>query len=93
MAGPINPRLSPSQDEMPSDSRHSQVITFEELQKMCDPTGRPRLARVLRWADRIGLSYAFDGRGGIFSTWLALHAAMGVSNTPEAAAVDPHLFG
>ena len=30
---------------------------------------------------------------GIFTTWLALHAAMGISNTPEAAAVDPHLFG
>lgn len=69
------------------------MITFEELQKMCDPSGRPRLARVLRWANRIGLHYAFDGRGGIFTTTHALHIALGITRTPEATALDPHLFG
>lgn len=85
--------LPPAQIAMPGESSPVGVITFEELQKMCDPTSRPRLARVLRWADRIGLSYAFDGRGGIFSTWHALHIALGIDHTQQATTLDPHLFG
>lgn len=77
----------------PTGPRQIFVITYEELQRICDPTSRPRLARVVRWADRIGLTYAYDGRGGIFTTSLALHAVMGIGIAPECATLDPQLFG
>lgn len=54
-------------------------IPFERLQRMCRPQGAlPRASTVRRWAERQGIRYKYDGRGGIWTTDQALNAALGL---------------
>lgn len=56
-----------------------RVLDFTELQRICTPVGPlPRVATVRRWADRQGIRYKADGRGGIWTTLEALNTALGL---------------
>jgi len=60
-----------------------QVIPYPALQRMCRPEGpAPRASTVRRWADRQGIRYKYDGRGGIWTTLDALNAALGLMAQP-----------
>jgi hypothetical protein len=63
------------------------VLQFEDLQQLCRPGERPRLATVEAWARRIGLRYTYDGKGGIISSIAAFNAAIGIQAANEA---DPY---
>lgn len=60
------------------------ILQFEDLQQLCSPGKRPRLATVEAWARRQGIRFQYDGRGGIWTTLEALNAALGL----RAAAND-----
>lgn len=55
------------------------ILQFEDLQQLCCPGKRPRLATVESWARRQGIRFQYDGRGGMWTTLDALNAALGVS--------------
>jgi hypothetical protein len=55
-----------------------QILQFADLQELCKPGHKPRLATVEAWAIRIGLSYKYDGQGGIVSSVDAFNAALGL---------------
>lgn len=55
-----------------------RVLQFEDLQELCKPGEKPRLATVEAWARKIRLRYTYDGRGGLISTVDAVNAALGV---------------
>lgn len=58
---------------------NGHVLDFTELQKLCTPRGPlPRAVTVRRWADRQGIRYKPDGRGGIWTTVEALNSALGL---------------
>ncbi|MEN5117456.1 hypothetical protein ABE488_09005 [Luteimonas sp. TWI662] len=64
------------------------ILQFEDLQRLCQPDPAkpaPRRGTVEAWARRIGLSYTYDGHGGIITTITALNSALGVG---QAAAND-----
>lgn len=71
------------------------VLQFRDLQELCRPGEKPRLATVQKWADDRGIRYQFDGDGGIWTTLSALEAAVGVA--VAAAGAQPYdpaaLFG
>lgn len=70
------------------------VLQFEDLQELCRPGERPRMATVVKWADEVGIRYKFDGRGGIWTTLDALNAAVGVAAANDSTPYDPsELFG
>lgn len=56
------------------------VLQFQDLQALCRPKAAhpPRRATVEAWAKKIGLSYTYDGDGGIISTVEAMNAALGL---------------
>lgn len=55
------------------------VLSFQDLQQLCTPRGPlPRVGTVRRWAERQGIRYKADGRGGIWTTVDALNSALGV---------------
>ncbi|MEN5041135.1 hypothetical protein ABE424_13160 [Stenotrophomonas sp. TWI1149] len=56
----------------------SEIYTFRDLQKMCQPGKNPRRATVEAWADREGIAYRYDGCGGIWTTHQALNVALGL---------------
>ncbi|MEB2187691.1 hypothetical protein VDS18_17620 [Xanthomonas campestris pv. campestris] len=61
------------------------VLQFEDMQSLCRPGERPRLATVEQWARRCGIRYHYDGKGGIWTTTDALNAAIGLTpNAPNA---------
>lgn len=64
------------------------VLQFNDLQELCQPGKRPRLATVEQWARRCGIRYQYDGQGGIWTTAAALNAALGL-NTPAANEAYP----
>ncbi|MGO1069217.1 hypothetical protein [Lysobacter sp. CA199] len=58
---------------------NERIIPFTTLQRVCVPVGPlPRTVTVRRWADRLGIRYNHDGRGGIWTTLDALNAAIGL---------------
>lgn len=70
------------------------ILQFEDLQELCRPGERPRLATVEKWAQDAGIRYKYDGSGGIWSTTAALNAALGVSAANDAEPYNPDdLFG
>lgn len=70
------------------------VLQFQDLQELCRPGEKPRLATVQKWADERGIRYQFDGHGGIWTTLSALEAALGVAAANDGAPYDPAtLFG
>jgi hypothetical protein len=65
-------------------SMSTQVLTFEDLRKLCAPNGpSPRLSTVERWAQSQGIRYKCDGQGGIWTTIDALNAALGLHAARE----------
>jgi hypothetical protein len=79
------PLLSWHHGEVAGDGSREQfmdrsIIQFAELQRLCAPNGRPpRPCTVRKWADRQGIAYLADGRGGIWTTLDALNRALGVT--------------
>jgi hypothetical protein len=61
------------------------ILQFNDLQELCQPGKRPRLATVIRWADGCGIRFLYDGSGGIWTTMHALNGALGL------AGAKPHL--
>jgi hypothetical protein len=55
------------------------ILQFDDLQELCRPGQRPRLATVEAWARSQGIRYLYDGHGGIWTTVDALNAALGIS--------------
>jgi hypothetical protein len=56
------------------------VLQFQDLQDICKPGERPRLATVEAWATKLGIRYEYDAGGGIWTTVDALNRALGLSN-------------
>jgi len=60
------------------------ILQFRDLQELCQPGKRPRLATVIRWA---------HGSGGIWTTMDALNEALGLAGaTPHLEPYDPDDF-
>lgn len=57
------------------------ILQYEDLQQLCQPGKRPRLATVEAWARRQGIRFQYDGRGGIWTTLDALNVALGIDIT------------
>jgi hypothetical protein len=73
-----------------------QIVTFRDLQQLCRPgqdAPRPSRATVERWARRQGIRYLYDGQGGIFTTLLAINAAMGLETAPPRTLTPADVFG
>ena len=60
------------------------VFDFDDLRTLSRLGPRATLATVERWARRIGLKYAYDARGGIWTTADALNEAVGMIVAPAA---------
>ena len=67
------------------------VLQFEDLQALCRPRAArpPRRATVEAWAKKIGLSYTYDGDGGIISTLDAVNAALGITAANDSNPARP----
>jgi hypothetical protein len=65
------------------------ILQFSDLQELCRPGERPRLATVERWARTIGLRFRYDGKGGIFTTVDAINHALGLPGESESDLLDP----
>ena len=73
-----------------------QIVTFRDLQQLCRPGKnwpRPSLATVEQWARRQGIRYLYDARGGIFTTLLAINAAMGLGTATARPLTAADVFG
>ncbi|WQI21875.1 hypothetical protein U2S91_04310 [Stenotrophomonas maltophilia] len=55
-----------------------EILQFQDLQELCQPGKRPRLATVERWARDRGIRVQYDGKGGIWTTMTALNEALGL---------------
>jgi len=64
------------------------TVDYDQLRRLSRCGERATLATVERWAKRIGLKYAYDARGGIWTTADALNAAVGFAITPTANDAD-----
>lgn len=62
------------------------ILQFEDLQQLCRPGKRPRLATVESWARRQGIRFQYDGRGGIWTTLDALNSALGLRSAANDSA-------
>ena len=65
------------------------VLQFEDLQELCKPGERPRLATVEAWARDQGVRFKYDGRGGIWTTLDALNKALGVAAANDESRYNP----
>lgn len=59
------------------------ILQFQDLQELCKPGKRPRLATVERWAKQRGIRVQYDGQGGIWTTTTALDEALGINGSPS----------
>ncbi len=55
-----------------------EVLQFRDLQELCRPGKRPRLATVERWAKERHIRVQYDGEGGVWTTTSALNHALGL---------------
>lgn len=55
------------------------VFEYEDLQELCKKGKKPKLCTVVRWAERNGIRFRYDGSGGIWTTVAALNSALGLS--------------
>ncbi len=63
------------------------ILQFQDLQRLCRPdpdAAPPRLATVVRWAEQQGISFKYDGNGGIFTTVDAVNVALGIGESARA---------
>jgi len=67
------------------------ILQFEDLQQLCRPGEKPRLATVEAWAQRQGIRYQYDASGGIWTTLEALNVSLGISARPanDVTPYDP----
>lgn len=65
------------------------VLQFEDLQNLCKPGEKPRLATVEAWARAQGVRFRYDGKGGIWTTMEALNAALGVAAANDDGKYNP----
>lgn len=65
------------------------ILQFEDLQQLCRPGEKPRLATVEAWARRIHLRYTYDGKGGMLTTVDALNAALGLTAANDGEQYRP----
>jgi hypothetical protein len=70
------------------------LVEFDDLRKLSRLGDNAKLATVERWAQRVGIRYQYDGRGGIWTTTDALNAALGlnVAQSDDAAPYDVGMF-
>lgn len=68
------------------------IIRFQQLQELCRPGERPRLATVERWARKAGIRVQYDGNGGIWTTINALDAALGISSAASSDSYSADLI-
>ncbi|WP_275548341.1 hypothetical protein [Xanthomonas arboricola] len=61
------------------------ILQFSDLQEVCRPGEKPRLATVEAWARCQGIRYQYDSRGGIWTTIDALNHALGLAKTVDQA--------
>lgn len=62
------------------------ILQHEDLQRLCRPdpdAPAPNLATLVRWANRIGLRFTYDGKGGLITTVDAFNAAMGITSAND----------
>ena len=69
------------------------VLQFDDLRQLARLPPRATLARVTRWADKIGLKYQYDAAGGIWTTTDALNVALGVTSAANEDVCNPDKFG
>lgn len=62
-----------------------EVLQYADLQELCRPGERPRLATVEAWARDKGIKFEYDGKGGIWTTMTALNVCLGLSEAPANA--------
>jgi len=55
-----------------------EILQFRDLQELCQPGKRPRLATVERWARHRNIRFQYDACGGIWTTTAALNEALGL---------------
>ncbi|MBN5173100.1 hypothetical protein JY430_13340 [Stenotrophomonas maltophilia] len=60
-----------------------EVLQFRDLQELCRPGKRPRLATVERWARQRKIRVQYDGQGGVWTTTAALNEALGLQRQEE----------
>lgn len=60
-----------------------EVLQYQDLQELCRPGKRPRLATVERWARDRGIRVQYDGKGGIWTTITALNEALGLASEAQ----------
>ncbi|MDQ7284913.1 hypothetical protein [Stenotrophomonas sp. Sm5341] len=56
-----------------------EILQFRDLQELCQPGKRPRLATVERWARDRRIRFQYDASGGIWTTTTALNEALGLA--------------
>lgn len=61
------------------------VLQFRDLQELCRPGKRPRLATVESWAKQRKIRVQYDGQGGVWTTTTALNEALGLGSTKDAS--------
>ncbi|HHA2467082.1 hypothetical protein LI078_02380 [Stenotrophomonas maltophilia] len=67
-----------------------KVLQFQDLQELCRPGERPRLATVERWARDCGIRIQYDGKGGIWTTMDALNQSLGLAtDAPNSEKYNP----
>ena len=64
------------------------VLQLRDLQELCRPGKRPRLATVERWAKQHKIRVQYDDQGGVWTTTAALNEALGLSSTTTASAFE-----
>jgi len=60
------------------------LIEYDDLRKLSRLGESAQLATVERWAQRVGIRYQYDGRGGIWTTLDAMNAAVGVGQDTKS---------
>ncbi|KIP82105.1 hypothetical protein SN15_14590 [Stenotrophomonas maltophilia] len=66
------------------------ILQFQDLQELCKPGAKPRLATVEQWARDCRIKFEYDGNGGIWTTVTALNDALGLRNSSgQADLYDP----
>jgi len=71
-----------------------RILQYPDLQELCRPGEKPRLATVAKWAEDAGIKYKYDGKGGIWTTLGALETALGVTPAANDSPYDAaDLFG
>lgn len=64
---------------------NTAVLDFDALRRISRLGPRATRSRVERWAQKNGIRYRYDGRGGIWTTPAAMDAAVGIASAAGAS--------